>query len=308
MSLSSALTAPVPAIVTALVLSCSPAAVAAEASKGTRGITVRERLPDPKSAAPVTAPPSAGQQAPAQTSSPTVARPVAPPTDRAPSASGAAGEAPGRQDGQTSVSTPAVPVAPQPDSPVETALPGNAGRPANVGNPGGVIMGPGNVQVSTNNLAKLRLDLNGGGTFKAGDKLVLKVTSQKPGYLVIMDIAADGRITQIYPNVISLVAEGKKAGEANYLKPGGSVLVPDPDSPLTNFDFVAAPPFGGGLLVAMLSDQPVQIVDLPDAPPTAQKLEYVQQATRSLKITPAGGGPLLDPKWSFDAKAYTIAE
>jgi len=169
-------------------------------------------------------------------------------------------------------------------------------------------MGPGNVQVSTNNLAKLRLDLNGGGTFKAGDKLVLKVTSQKPGYLVIMDIAADGRITQIYPNVISLVAEGKKAGEANYLKPGGSVLVPDPDSPLTNFDFVAAPPFGGGLLVAMLSDQPVQIVDLPDAPPTAQKLEYVQQATRSLKITPAGGGPLLDPKWSFDAKAYTIAE
>jgi len=169
-------------------------------------------------------------------------------------------------------------------------------------------MGPGNVQVSTNNLAGLRLDLNGGGTFKVSDKLVLKVTSQKPGYLVIMDIAADGRITQIYPNVISLVAEGKKAGEANYLTPGSSVLVPDPNSPLTNFDFVAAPPLGGGLLVAMLSDKPVQIVDLPDAPPTAQKLEYVQQATRSLKITPAGGGPLLDPKWSFDAKAYTIAE
>jgi hypothetical protein len=204
-----------------------------------------------------------------------------------------------------SASTPNVA---RPDTKALTGLPGNASNGPPSGTAVSVITGPGNVQISTNNVAGLRLDLNGSSSYKVGDKLVLKVTAQKPGYLVVVDIAADGRITQIYPNVISLVSEGQKAGEANYLKAGSSILVPDPESPLTNFDFLAAPPLGGGLLVAMLSDKPVQIVDLPDVPQAAQKLEYVQEATRSLKITPAGGGPLLDPKWSFDAKAYTIAE
>ena len=34
------------------------------------------------------------------------------------------------------------------------------------------------------------------------------------------------------------------------------------------FEFVASPPLGSAMVVALLSDQPVQLIDLPDMPPS----------------------------------------
>jgi hypothetical protein len=142
-----------------------------------------------------------------------------------------------------------------------------------------------------------------------GTRLEFRIATEKPGYFVLIDVAADGKITQIYPNALSLATKESSLEKANYVRPGKTILVPDPDSPSTNFDLVAAPPVGRGMVVAILSDRPIQIIDLPDAPLTfngSDTFNYVREATRSLKITPAVGGPILSPQWSFDSKVYVI--
>jgi hypothetical protein len=63
------------------------------------------------------------------------------------------------------------------------------------------------------------------------------------------------------------------------------------------------------MAVAMLSDRPVQVVDLPDAPPPAfaptETLKYVRDQARTLKV-PSHDGNLAQPAWSIDGKFYLI--
>lgn len=252
----------------------------------TRGITVKERLPE--------APPAVATPAPIQVKPPAAAAPAAPP--------------PGAPAPAPSVASPTI----QPSDPLkEAASPGPpALQPPPVSAPSTAVSPLPPEPAQAANSAGVRLELVGGhNTFKTGDNLTLRITTEKAGYLIVLDVAQDGRVTQIYPNVLSLAAASKDGTRSNFIKPGSAVLVPDPQSELGNFDFVASPPTGTGMLVAVISDKPVQIVDLPAVPAEeVRRLEFVQRTTRSLKVTPAGGGPFLDPRWSFDAKSYTIID
>ena len=65
------------------------------------------------------------------------------------------------------------------------------------------------------------------------------------------------------------------------------------------------------MLVAILSDTPVQVMDLPDVPGlmAGQKpaLDYVRETTRQLKILPSNDKDgIRDPKWSFATQFYVI--
>jgi hypothetical protein len=63
------------------------------------------------------------------------------------------------------------------------------------------------------------------------------------------------------------------------------------------------------MVVALLSDKPVQVVDLPDVPAPAfapsDTLKYIRDQARTLKV-PSEGGQLEQPNWSFDGKFYLI--
>jgi len=64
-------------------------------------------------------------------------------------------------------------------------------------------------------------------------------------------------------------------------------------------------------VVAILSDRPVQRVDLPDVPGSlagsATAVDYLTKLANELRIPDANGnGRLEDPHWSFDAKFYAI--
>jgi hypothetical protein len=160
------------------------------------------------------------------------------------------------------------------------------------------------------NSAGLKLDFASGNDFTVGSKLSFKISTEQPGYLVLVDVDSDGKLTQIYPNVYSPQGTSDSLETINLLKPGRTMTVPDPASE-ASFEFVASPPPGVGMVVAMLSDKPVQVIDLPDVPPamTGQRAadEYLRNATRSLKILPEGDrGQLQDPKWSFATKFYSI--
>jgi hypothetical protein len=64
------------------------------------------------------------------------------------------------------------------------------------------------------------------------------------------------------------------------------------------------------MVVAVLSDQPVQIIDLPDVPGQvagqAAALEHLADFARSLRIPGSETGTLREAKWSFDAKFYRV--
>jgi hypothetical protein len=65
------------------------------------------------------------------------------------------------------------------------------------------------------------------------------------------------------------------------------------------------------MVIAILSDRPVQMVDLPDVPismlGSASAIDYLTKMASGLRIPgPDGSGRLDEPHWSFDAKFYAI--
>jgi hypothetical protein len=65
------------------------------------------------------------------------------------------------------------------------------------------------------------------------------------------------------------------------------------------------------MVIAILSDRPVQRVDLPDVPMSlagrASAADYLAKLANELRIPDASGnGRLEEPHWSFDAKFYAI--
>jgi hypothetical protein len=161
--------------------------------------------------------------------------------------------------------------------------------------------------IKVDNAAGLSLDLIPSGEVIAGSKLGFRISTQKPGYLILVDIDAAGKLVQIFPNTPAL---GEGAEASNLIRPGKPLTVPQLGTPYATFEFVAKPPSGVALVVALLSDRPVQVVDLPDAPAPAfapaDTLKYVRDKTRVLIVPDEDGRDWKRPNWSFDGKFYLI--
>jgi hypothetical protein len=165
------------------------------------------------------------------------------------------------------------------------------------------------VSIKCDNAAGLDLAILPDVELATGSQVTLRIATKKQGYLVLVDIDPAGKLTQIYPNRHSL--QTQEAREAlNLIKPGQAVTIPNRDNPFAGFEFVAAPPTGVAMIVAILSDRPVHLIDLPDvAPPQTGQAAFDQLAdvARQLRIAREdGSGTLQEPKWSFDAKLYLL--
>lgn len=158
------------------------------------------------------------------------------------------------------------------------------------------------------NPAQLSVEMLPGQTLTVGSYVSFKVTSKKPGYVVLMDVDATGHLTQIYPNTASLVRASRANG--NYVKPGSSMVIPLATDPYAGVRYVVSPPNGQAMIVGILSAAPVQILDLPDIPveilgKPEMVLAYLTKRTSELRI-PNEGDQIREGKWSFDARPYTI--
>jgi hypothetical protein len=163
-------------------------------------------------------------------------------------------------------------------------------------------------KVTPANEAHLSVEMLPGQSVNVGSLVSFKVTSKKPGYIVLMDVDAAGHLNQIYPSTPSLTRTNRVNG--NYIKPGSPMVIPLATDPYAGVRYVVSPPNGQAMIVGILSASPVQIIDLPDIPAEIlgkpdMIMSYLSKRTNELRI-PDQGNKLQQVQWSFDAKPYMI--
>ena len=282
---------------------CLASSALAQEEDNSRAVRIIEEAPAASS--PATGAPSLNPP-PAPVLQPPAAQPAPPPPQLQPPA-----------PQQPALHTPPVPtlLAPAEPAPTPTVAPSppsSAGashaalgvaRPPNLGAMQASLRG--------RNAAGVVLEILPRTELQVGEKIALRVATRKQGYLVLVDVDAAGKLTQIYPNRRSLLlAEGGQE-TANLVKPGRPITIPEIGDPYAGFEFVASPPAGFAMIVAILSDRPVQMLDLPDVPPAligqGGAISYLTDWTSNLRIASAGAtGQLQEANWSFDAKLYQI--
>jgi hypothetical protein len=134
-----------------------------------------------------------------------------------------------------------------------------------------------------------------------------RVTTKKPGYLLLVGIDANGNMSRIFPSPEMIVQSQDAA--SNFIKPGEELLIPNSEARKRGFDYVITPPTGEAAVVAILSERRVQILDLPDTqkPRTeTETISYLTEWTSGLRVPDSGTGKLQPSSWSFDIKPYSI--
>lgn len=166
--------------------------------------------------------------------------------------------------------------------------------------------------LKSDNEAGVAIDILPDSNVKVGEKVAMRVSTRKPGYLILVDIDSSGKLTQLYPNKRSMGLKPTAKSGDNRLDPDRPIVVPDERNPYVGFEYVVEGPAGVGMVVAVLSDKPIEVLDLPDVPaPLAGQraaFNYVYELARSLRIVgdDEDGGGGAQGKWSFDSKFYRV--
>jgi secreted trypsin-like serine protease len=113
------------------------------------------------------------------------------------------------------------------------------------------------------NPAGLAIAFDKGDVVGVGDRVSYRVTTNQPGYLAIFDLTPDGALTQIFPNERALNSPTGRSPEALRLRPDRPRLIPDPRNPYAAFEVVIREPRGKGVMVAVLSEQPITGLETP---------------------------------------------
>ena len=106
------------------------------------------------------------------------------------------------------------------------------------------------------NPARLAIQILPKERFRLGQEMRFRITSQQEGHLLVVDLNADGEMSQVYP-----LDEGAVGAIDNRLRPGRALALPEPRSGLS---FTASEPTGTGRLVAILTEEAVDLEELRD--------------------------------------------
>jgi len=161
------------------------------------------------------------------------------------------------------------------------------------------------------NPAGLALRLVQGSAVKIGQKVQFRVDTKKPGYLILLDANAEGQLTQVYPNGFSMRARTGQTVAANKVSAGKPLIVPDPQNPYDGFEFVIDPPTGRGMMIAVLSDEPIKEMPKQEGGKAmttrAQAIGYLGLLTGAVNrsLATARGGT---PRVSMAVAPYEISQ
>jgi hypothetical protein len=165
-----------------------------------------------------------------------------------------------------------------------------------------------NATIKVENPAGISVDLIPRLEVAAGSKIGFRLATKKAGWLILVDVDPAGKLTQIFPDPAGATHGLRDA--TNLVRPGRPLTLPQVGTPYAGFEFVADRSTGIAVVIALLSDKPVQVVDLPDAPLPGfapdETLKYVRDQARTLKVLNQNSGELEQPNWSIDGKFYLI--
>jgi hypothetical protein len=160
------------------------------------------------------------------------------------------------------------------------------------------------------NTANVSLQMSPDRSVSVSTKISFRVKTKKPGYLLLVDIDANGNMSQIFPSP-EMIAQSQEAA-MNLIKPGEELLIPNLAAKQRGFEYVITAPTGDATIVAILSDRRVQIIDLPDKvekPQSASEtISSLVRWTNELRVPDPGTGKLQPSNWSFDIRQYSIRE
>ena len=104
------------------------------------------------------------------------------------------------------------------------------------------------------NAARVRLEMRPSARVRDGESVTYRVESGRSGHLLIVDVAPDGTVTQLFPNQWS-----ERAGKGAAIRAQRIVEVPNA---YYGFRLVASPPYGRGNVFAIVTEDPVALDDL----------------------------------------------
>lgn len=108
------------------------------------------------------------------------------------------------------------------------------------------------------NPAGLTVAWTQGSDLRPGQEVQARVMTEKPGYLLLFNVSADGQITQYYPSARSIAVLRREKLALSPLKPGSVTMVPSDDA--EGFRFTVDPPPGQAQLVAVLTREKIEQV------------------------------------------------
>lgn len=141
----------------------------------------------------------------------------------------------------------------------------------------------------------VRLELDPGTELRLGDEIEISVESDTAGALVLLDIDAHGRVTQVFPNELSLAA-----GMSRTVLKGAQVRIPGVGG---GFRLRAQPPLGRGLVVAVVAEDGTGLSALTarhkDLAVVSRPEAYVVELAGQLRRYGSG-------RWSYGQLAYEV--
>ncbi len=157
------------------------------------------------------------------------------------------------------------------------------------------------------NAAGVMVDFVEGTQLRVGQLAHYRVTTRTPGYLVLLDVAPDGKVAQVFPNEASLRGPTGSRRTSNLVPAGRPLLVPDPGNPYDGTEYLIDPPAGEGRLIAVLSKEPIRAVPLSPRPSSANAGgDLVTQIADELLRQPVIAGKVQAREWSVAIKPYRI--
>ncbi len=168
---------------------------------------------------------------------------------------------------------------------------------------------------SAPNAAGLEIKVEPADEIPTGAQIQFKVSARKRGYVILVNIDAEGQAKQIFPALAGDEMPFGATDDLNMVKPEKPLVVPDARNALANFEFYASQP-GQGTIVGLMSSVPVEIVDLPELPASGDDREAsvkrIFEAIGGLQVLPRDENPRArasqaeTPNWSMVAVDYRV--
>ena len=187
---------------------------------------------------------------------------------------------------------------------VGTSVPGAGAPEAASGAPEAVMADTAGGALSHANEAGVRLEIRPEARIRVGETVTYRVRSERSGHLLIVDVAADGTVTQLFPNRFSA-----QAGESAAIATGRTVEIPNA---YYGFRVVAGPPAGRGSVFAIVTEDPISLDDLVgsnrDLRPVANAKDWLLALGERLREPWREESGTRESRWSATRVEYEIVQ